>query len=582
MPASPPPPGSFSANAPAAPTTATPAPAPTLASALSTARALVLLQLVTRLLTFALNQTLVRLAPPEVFGTAAIQFDLVASTILFLSREGVRHALLRGAGGANVDAGGTDTRASAGNAGDGAVRARQAARLAQVPVQAGVLVAAAVVSLYVTLSDARTVGQPGFSRALALYVTAALLELAVEPHHVRALRSGAPGLRARVQAEGGAAMVRAGATAAWVARAGAGSALVGFAVGQAAGAGWLAGRYVWAYGLDGLVYSSSKGEPRFAPDQARLAVANARQGVVKHVLTEADRLAVGRISPLGDQGGYAVAINYGSLIARIVFQPIEESLLLHLSRADAGASASSSASSSGARSLASVPFVVHLSTHLLVLCPAFLPPLLPAVLPLLLPGRYAHTTAASTLATYLTAYIPLLSLNGILEAVHAATARPADLARQARWMAASSAAFVAALVALTQGTQRTATQSHSRALPVLGHITTEQALVYASCAAMAVRITYAAAHAHRYLAPRGLTLSVRAALPKPPVLAAAAAAGLALRVTAAWLGPDPPVALRALLVGEGMAWTAVVLGVAVVVERADFAALQRVMRAKTE
>ncbi|MCT6562737.1 oligosaccharide translocation protein RFT1, partial [Staphylococcus aureus] len=75
---------------------APPATAAPAASPGALARALILLQLLSRLLTFGLNQVLVRLAPPSVFGTAAIQFDLVASTILFLSREGVRNALLRG------------------------------------------------------------------------------------------------------------------------------------------------------------------------------------------------------------------------------------------------------------------------------------------------------------------------------------------------------------------------------------------------------------------------------------------------------------------------------------------------------
>jgi len=40
-------------------------------------------------------------------------------------------------------------------------------------------------------------------------------------------------------------------------------------------------------------------------------MANTRQSVIKHVLTEGDRIVVGKISPLGDQGGYAIAINYG-------------------------------------------------------------------------------------------------------------------------------------------------------------------------------------------------------------------------------------------------------------------------------
>jgi oligosaccharide translocation protein RFT1 len=46
-------------------------------------------------------------------------------------------------------------------------------------------------------------------------------------------------------------------------------------------------------------------------------MANTRQSVIKHVLTEGDRIVVGKISPLGDQGGYAIAINYGTSLFRI-------------------------------------------------------------------------------------------------------------------------------------------------------------------------------------------------------------------------------------------------------------------------
>ena len=67
-----------------------------LSATLSSASSLVFLQFFSRIFTFALNQALVRLASPQTFGTAAIQFELLLSTILFLSREGVRNALLRG------------------------------------------------------------------------------------------------------------------------------------------------------------------------------------------------------------------------------------------------------------------------------------------------------------------------------------------------------------------------------------------------------------------------------------------------------------------------------------------------------
>lgn len=53
-------------------------------------------------------------------------------------------------------------------------------------------------------------------------------------------------------------------------------------------------------------------QPRFDPDTLSLAIANTWQSLIKHLLTEADRLAVTRISPLDDQGGYAVAMNYGT------------------------------------------------------------------------------------------------------------------------------------------------------------------------------------------------------------------------------------------------------------------------------
>jgi hypothetical protein len=35
------------------------------------------------------------------------------------------------------------------------------------------------------------------------------------------------------------------------------------------------------------------------------------QSVVKHFLTEGDKLLISRLSPLADQGGYAIASNYG-------------------------------------------------------------------------------------------------------------------------------------------------------------------------------------------------------------------------------------------------------------------------------
>jgi oligosaccharide translocation protein RFT1 len=43
----------------------------------------------------------------------------------------------------------------------------------------------------------------------------------------------------------------------------------------------------------------------------KLSSSMTMQSIVKHLLTEGDKLAVSRTSKLADQGGYAVASNYG-------------------------------------------------------------------------------------------------------------------------------------------------------------------------------------------------------------------------------------------------------------------------------
>ena len=49
----------------------------------------------------------------------------------------------------------------------------------------------------------------------------------------------------------------------------------------------------------------------FDPSLLHLSGAMTAQSVVKHFLTEGDKFIVSRLSPLADQGGYAVASNYG-------------------------------------------------------------------------------------------------------------------------------------------------------------------------------------------------------------------------------------------------------------------------------
>lgn len=220
-----------------------------LGTALKTGRSLLLLQVLSRVLTFLLNQSLLRLSTPEVLGTASIQFDLISATILFLSREGIRNALLR----RDI----SSTAAKSDSSSSTSARANQ--RLACVPLYLGFVVATTVTALYLYTSAPSTTGQTDFHLALALYVVAALVELSIEPFYIRCLTSDPPRLRVRVQAEGAMAIVKAVVTFTLL-YSNPQRALLGFGIGQLCGNTTLAARYLLEYRTSGYIWlrTSSK------------------------------------------------------------------------------------------------------------------------------------------------------------------------------------------------------------------------------------------------------------------------------------------------------------------------------------
>jgi oligosaccharide translocation protein RFT1 len=148
-------------------------------ASLSSASSLMALQLFSRLFTFGLNQAMFRMASPEAFGTAAIQFELLLSTILFLSREGVRNALLRAWPGrlpATNEAEVTRLATS---------RLSAVTNVAFLPLILGLPLAMATSFLYANVAGVDTRSQPHFNLAISMYAAAALMELLSEPMHNR-------------------------------------------------------------------------------------------------------------------------------------------------------------------------------------------------------------------------------------------------------------------------------------------------------------------------------------------------------------------------------------------------------------
>jgi oligosaccharide translocation protein RFT1 len=188
---------------------AAPTPSPNLLA--TSVSSLVGLQLSSRAFTFLLNQALVRLATPQTFGTATIQFELLLSTILFLSREGVRTALLRQRETASPHL----------------VR-----NISLLPAYLGAPIAVALAIFYAATSAPAVRAQSHFHLSVAIYALAAAIELAAEPLYIRAQNE----LRmdVRVRAEGVAVFLKTLVTFVGLAFASPEWALMAFAAGQAA------------------------------------------------------------------------------------------------------------------------------------------------------------------------------------------------------------------------------------------------------------------------------------------------------------------------------------------------------------
>jgi oligosaccharide translocation protein RFT1 len=235
------------------------------------------------------------------------------------------------------------------------------------------------------------------------------------------------------------------------------------------------------------------------PHHLTLLMALLGQSTIKHFLTEADRIVVAWASPLEDQGGYAVASNYASLVARIVFQPVEESARLYFAR-EIDVASGHAASGVNASPFLIIFSMVRVALYLVLLCLSFVPPLAGIVFPYLLPRSYRHTSAFQTLTAYLTLYLPILGLNGILEAFFAATSGVRGLGRQSGVMVASSGAFAGTLMLLSSfrhrlGTSTTATANLLHSAWLRTWTNPEVSLVYANAISMLVRIVFAFRHA---------------------------------------------------------------------------------------
>lgn len=485
---------------------------------------LIFVQVFSRLSTFAINQAVLRYLSPTLLG-ASTQLELFSITILTFARDSLRVALAR--------EGQTPVLQSVINA-------------AHLPLLLSIPLSLGLKFLY------ENAGLPpvvGIAEAVNLTAIAAIVEVLAEPSFALAAATGHYGIRA--SADTGATIARGVATFAAVLYADAHGldwGVLPFAYGQLAFAVFTLLAYLWRVIplarekqvslLPSKIQTSSSKKTEqqnlmglFSVPLLRLAATLSAQTIVKQLLGEGDHVVMAAFASLEDQGAYELAGNYGSLIARMGLQPIEEGSRGAFSRLCAGIEPVDSSKkdktkeakekSNVAQARTILTITMRLYSVFALICVAVGPSLAPLFLRLIAGAKWsdaggsASGSSSSSAASVLSCYcylIPLLAFNGILEAFVAAVATETQLRDQSFVMGVFTVGFAVASVVFLY-------------LLDLGG----PGLVFASCTAMALRIVWSYRFSQAWFTSRAQPLTMSDFLPTATSIGLAAVAASAVR-----------------------------------------------------
>jgi oligosaccharide translocation protein RFT1 len=471
-----------------------------LVSAISGATILIFVQLASRVFIFASNQVILRSLSPSILGIAS-QLELFLISILYFSRESIRAAIQRHPleslpthPAASIDTNALSPVKEREKRKIGAASSQSIVNMSYLSVGMGIITATAFAVFYVRFVPVEVSETPYYHMSVAITAIASLIELASEPIFAIIQQYMLYSKRATVEisAAFSKSLVTCG-TFIWAARNGHSLGVLPFALGHLSYAliifcGYFivalrqSNNFPFSFLLSRISPSDSSAYigDRFSKRLVTLSANVFFQSVVKHLLTQGDSMILATMAGLQDQGIYALASNYGGLLARVLFQPIEESSRLIFS----------SLLSSG-ESKDRVANVTIAKDHLLnvmrgymmlaVLITPLGPTLAPKALHILGGRRWTAPEVDGLIALYCY-YIPFLAFNGIGEAFVSSAANPVELRRQAAWMGVFSACFtIAAYLFLSVGG--------------LG----ARGLVYANIVNMSVRIIWSYSFVRNYL-----------------------------------------------------------------------------------
>ncbi|XP_068171877.1 man(5)GlcNAc(2)-PP-dolichol translocation protein RFT1 [Antennarius striatus] len=290
----------------------------------------VLLQVMFRVLTFLLNGFTLRFVSKELIGVVNVRLTLLYSTLVFLSREAFRRACLSGVSGTSYSW-------------------RQAINLLWLTLPLGMLWAALLASVWLFLleqPDPQSV--PYYGVAVVLFGLSGVQELLSEPFW--ALAQAHMLVRLKVVTESLAMIAKCIVTVVLVVFARDWGLYI-FSAAHLVYTGLLvlcyAGYFIRFLGSEEaskknfplhsageLLPRRADGEPMIDWALARLTWSFFKQSFLKQILTEGERYVMTFFNVLsfGDQGVYDIVSNLGSMVARFVFLPIEESFYIFFAK----------------------------------------------------------------------------------------------------------------------------------------------------------------------------------------------------------------------------------------------------------
>ena len=449
-----------------------------LASSVSGTTFLIVIQLTSRVLTFAANQLVLRSLSPEILGTAA-QLELYLVSILYFSRESTRLAIQRQSLGAIPTAALNGEEAHYGKSRTSETRSialQSVVNISYLSFGIGALLLMPLSAFYFYFASEEVSGKPFFQTSLIITGLASLLELCIEPFFAVVQQRMLYKTRAAVETT--AAFLKALLVCSifsWASWVGYDIGVLPFALSYLGHAlalicGYVMTmsieasknhfsflltpvkyRYVIGASLARVIGSARINNCVFSDESnyvagkfsRRLMTLSANvflQAVIKHLLTQGDSLMLAAMSSLEDQGIYALACNYGGLVARIILQPIEESSRNLFSTLLTYNESGQQDTKCVEISKSHIVDILQVYGILSIIALPLFPVLAPLALHILGGRRWSSPKVDSLFSLYCY-YVPFLAFNGITEAFVSAAAEPSELRRQASWMGGFSACF---------------------------------------------------------------------------------------------------------------------------------------------